>query len=103
MVTLKNYVYHVEVSVTDDGVGFDPAKRPNASHGLLGMRHRVEASGGRLDINTAPGRGARITGTIPRGSAKKQSALADAMAAMSLSAESYAGEQTAPTAAAAPN
>ncbi len=103
MVTLKNYVYHVEVSVTDDGVGFDPAKLPNASHGLLGMRHRVEASGGRLDINAGPGRGARITGTIPRGSAKKQSALADAMAAMSLSAESYAGEETAPTASAAPN
>lgn len=103
MVTLKNYVYHAEVSVIDNGVGFDPAQLPRASHGLVGMRHRVEASGGRLDINAGAGRGTRITGTIPRRAAKPQSALADSMAAMSLSAPSYVVEDTAPTEAAAPN
>ncbi|MBK8666873.1 MAG: CHASE3 domain-containing protein [Burkholderiales bacterium] len=102
MVTLKNYVYHAEVSVSDDGIGFDPSRLPQASHGLVGMQHRIEASGGRLDINAARGRGSRITGTIPRRAAKPQSALADAMATMSVSAQSYAMPPEAPTEAAAP-
>ena len=86
-VNLKNYVYHAEVSVTDDGVGFDPADLPQSSHGLVGMRHRVEASGGRLDVNSQPGRGSRVSGTIPRRSAKQQQELAAAVSAMS--ADSY--------------
>lgn len=102
MVTLKNYVYHAEVSVTDNGIGFDPARLPHNTHGLVGMRHRVEASGGRLDINAGSGRGTRITGTIPRRAAKPQSALADAMAGMSLSAQSYVPGEAAPTPAPAP-
>ena len=86
-VNLKNYVYHAEVSVTDDGVGFDPADLPQSSHGLVGMRHRVEASGGRLDVNSQPGRGSRVSGTVPRRSAKQQQELAAAVSAMS--ADSY--------------
>ena len=82
-VVLKNYVYHAEVSVQDDGVGFDPARLPQASHGLVGMRHRVEASGGRLDISSQPGKGSRVSGTIPRRSAKQQQDLAVAVSAMS--------------------
>ena len=102
MVTLKNYVYHAEVSISDDGIGFDPTQMPQSSHGLVGMHHRVEASGGRLDINAARGRGSRITGTIPRRVAKQQRALADAMADMSVSAPSYAAAPAGPTRAAAP-
>ena len=68
----------------DNGVGFDATRLPQASHGLVGMRHRVEASGGRLDINSrAGGGGSRITGTIPRAVRKPQSALAEAVGAMS--------------------
>ncbi|MDO5693764.1 MAG: CHASE3 domain-containing protein [Pseudomonadota bacterium] len=82
-VNLKNYVYHAEVSVHDNGVGFDPMRLPQASHGLVGMRHRVEASGGRLDINSRPGQGSRVSGTIPRRTAKQQGDLAAAVSAMS--------------------
>ncbi len=99
-VSLRNYVYHAEVSVRDDGVGFDPAQLPQASHGLVGMRHRIEASGGRLDINSTPGSGSRITGTIPRRMAKPQDELANAVGAMS--SDSYktpAPPLTAPDAA----
>lgn len=103
MVTLKNYVYHAEISITDNGIGFDPGQLPHTSHGLVGMRHRVEASGGRLDINAGAGRGTRITGTIPRRAAKPQSALADAMNAMSLSAQSHTAEDALPTGAPAPS
>ena len=97
-VTLKNYVYHAEVSVVDDGVGFDATRLPQASHGLVGMHHRVEASGGRLDLDSEPGRGTRITGTIPRRQAKPQRALAEAMDAMdAVSAQSYGARKPALT------
>lgn len=94
-VALKNYVYHAEVSISDDGRGFDPGVLPQSSHGLVGMRHRVEAGGGRLDINSGSGRGTRITGTVPRGQARAQSQLASASGAMSVN--SYTRETTSPT------
>jgi len=53
------------VSVSDDGLGFDPAASKPSSHGLFGMRHRVEAVGGRLDIVSAPQRGTQITARLP--------------------------------------
>ncbi len=51
------------VEVVDDGVGFDPAAA--AGFGLDGMRRRVEAAGGRLDVDSAPGRGTRLRVSLP--------------------------------------
>ncbi len=99
-VSLKNYVYHAEVSIVDDGRGFDPSVLPQSSHGLVGMRHRVEGGGGRLDINSGSGRGTRITGTVPRHQARVQSELASASGAMS--ANSYAPGIKPPTSGSAP-
>ena len=56
----------VEVSVRDDGVGFDPAARSPLSHGLLGMRFRVEAEQGVLQVQASPGRGTHIVARWPR-------------------------------------
>jgi signal transduction histidine kinase len=78
-ITLSHHLHYAEVTVTDNGVGFDLAQIPSTSHGLVGMRHRVEALGGRLEINTAPGRGTRVTGTIPRQLVKPQPAPAEAV------------------------
>lgn len=50
--------------VTDDGRGF-PAGREG--FGLLGMRERVHLAGGRVELDTAPGNGTRLTVTLPRG------------------------------------
>lgn len=86
-VILKNYVYHAEVTVRDNGVGFDPSHLPQASHGLLGMRHRIEAGGGRLDIDSRPNAGTRITATLPRHTPKPQPELEASLDAMS--AEAY--------------
>jgi signal transduction histidine kinase len=55
----------VRVSVQDDGQGFNPSAQPQAAHGLLGMRYRVEAEGGRLVLSSAPGQGTRITAWLP--------------------------------------
>jgi signal transduction histidine kinase len=50
------------VSVADDGVGgADPAR----GSGLRGLAARVEALKGHLDVDSAPGRGTRITAQIP--------------------------------------
>lgn len=53
----------VAVRVIDDGSGFNP-HRPGGGFGLLGMRERVELSGGRLDIRSRPG-GTTVSATLP--------------------------------------
>jgi len=53
----------LNISVRDDGIGAD--SRPQPGYGLMGMRERVEALGGALSIETAPGRGFAVSATIP--------------------------------------
>jgi len=57
----------VRCSITDDGVGFDTLVQPKPPRGLglLGIRHRVEALGGRLEICTRPGQGTTLIVSIP--------------------------------------
>ncbi len=50
--------------VGDDGVGFEEDARPPGA-GLTAMRDRVAALGGSLAISSEPGRGTRVSGTIP--------------------------------------
>jgi signal transduction histidine kinase len=50
--------------VRDEGVGFEPLAG-ESNGGLRNMRDRIEAVGGRLIIDTAPGRGTRVRGTVP--------------------------------------
>ncbi len=56
----------VQVMVQDDGRGFELQKVGAGHHGLLGMRYRLEALGGRLDIESAPGQGTRLLARLPR-------------------------------------
>jgi len=53
------------VEVRDDGAGFDPARLAQGSHGLVGMRYRVQAEGGQLLIHSAPGGGTRVQALLP--------------------------------------
>ena len=55
----------VVVEVHDDGAGFDLAVAGRSRHGLVGMRHRIEALGGRLQIESAPGQGTRLRACLP--------------------------------------
>lgn len=55
--------------VRDDGAGFDPAtaEGPKDGHfGLQGMRERIKRLGGRLEIQSALGRGTVITAEVPQ-------------------------------------
>lgn len=51
------------VEVADAGRGFDPSAVEPA--GLGGLRDRLEALGGSLDVVAGPGQGTRIVGTLP--------------------------------------
>lgn len=53
--------------VADDGAGFDPAQIGSRRLGLLGMVERAALLGGQLDLDTAPGKGTRITVRVPTG------------------------------------
>jgi signal transduction histidine kinase len=55
------------LDVRDDGVGFVgvDGSGPNGGLGLHGMRERVEALGGRLAVESAPGGGTTIAVTVP--------------------------------------
>lgn len=53
------------VEVEDNGKGFDPSMLVTGSHGIRGMRFRVEATGGHLDICSESGRGATLRAHIP--------------------------------------
>ncbi|HWP83396.1 MAG TPA: histidine kinase [Bacteroidota bacterium] len=60
----------VELSVHDDGTGFDIAsfhgQTVGEQHvGLLSMRERAELLGGRFEIQTAPGKGTSVRVQIP--------------------------------------
>jgi len=60
----------VEVTVRDDGVGFDTSVQPRSAFGLVGMRYRVEAEGGTLALVSAPGQGTQIRVTLPESAAE---------------------------------
>jgi signal transduction histidine kinase len=63
MLTRRNGL--VELTVRDDGVGFDAATPSRSAYGLVGMRFRVEAEGGRLVVSSSPGQGTCLTMTLP--------------------------------------
>ena len=65
-VSLHNFDGYVTVEVKDNGKGFMLDGVGPASHGLAGMRHRVEAAGGRLTVVSALGRGTRISAVLPK-------------------------------------
>jgi PAS domain S-box-containing protein len=57
-----------EVTVEDDGQGFDPAKLTTGNDkqfGLRFMRERAEGVGGSLQVRSAPGQGTRVIVRVP--------------------------------------
>ena len=50
--------------ILDDGAGFHPSA-VTAEGSLRNMADRLEAIGGRLSIDSAPGRGTRVSGVVP--------------------------------------
>jgi PAS domain S-box-containing protein len=68
-VTIERADHHVVLRVSDDGRGFDPdhvqVLGDVAHFGLIAMRERVEALGGRFEVTTAPGQGTVVEAGVP--------------------------------------
>ena len=56
----------IELTVRDDGVGFDRAADRSHSFGLRGLERRASDLGGSVLIDSAPGQGTRIEARLPR-------------------------------------
>jgi signal transduction histidine kinase len=63
-ISLTQHERGLTFTVADDGVGFD-ADTMASGTGLQGMRDRLDAIAGKLAVESAPGHGATITGTVP--------------------------------------
>lgn len=65
-ISLHNFDSYITVEVKDNGRGFKVESVGPGSHGLAGMRHRVEAAGGRLTVASTEGEGTRISAVLPK-------------------------------------
>jgi signal transduction histidine kinase len=63
----------LEVTVRDDGAGFDP-EVATSGFGLLGMRERLSLAHGELEISSEPGAGTTVTAVLPLASAVQEDA-----------------------------
>lgn len=52
-------------TVRDDGKGFDASRVRGSTQGLVGMRYRVQARGGRLQVSSSPGHGTTVSAMLP--------------------------------------
>ncbi len=70
-VALKLNGQYVELSVLDNGKGFDPGtstvNQKEGGTGLIGMRERLESLDGYLHIESEPGSGTWLIASIPNG------------------------------------
>jgi nitrate/nitrite-specific signal transduction histidine kinase len=58
----------LELTISDDGQGFDAGSPLERSHvGLASMRERVRSLDGQLTFATSPGQGTRVTARVPLG------------------------------------
>ena len=75
VVTLMERNDNLWLEVADDGPGFD-VRSADGGAGLVNMRDRLRAVRGELAVDSRPGRGTRIVGTIPLRDAKPRDTIA---------------------------
>ena len=62
---------HLKLEIEDNGVGMNMQALPEGTHGLQGMRHRVIAIGGRMEIRSEPGKGVFTRALLPINSIRR--------------------------------
>jgi signal transduction histidine kinase len=62
-VTVRQDDHSLDLSVEDDGHGFDPKLMRGL--GMLGMEERVRQLGGKFEVQSTPGKGAVLRVTLP--------------------------------------
>jgi signal transduction histidine kinase len=76
-VRFKREAGALQIEIADNGKGFDTASLHVGSHGLDGMRFRIESLGGTLAVVSSPGKGTRIRATVPQPSNQPAAAALD--------------------------
>ncbi|WP_047980842.1 sensor histidine kinase [Ornithinibacillus contaminans] len=56
---------NLNLTIADDGKGFDPTLKRDKSFGLMGMKERVEMFDGSMEINSTIGKGTKIIIRVP--------------------------------------
>ena len=56
---------HIELSLEDDGAGFDPSQVPQERYGLVGIGERAKLLGGTMSVESTSGEGTRIKVRVP--------------------------------------
>lgn len=69
-VSVRKVDNQIQISVQDDGIGFEPAEAlaraaKAGGFGLFSVKERLEQLGGRLEIESAPDQGCKVTMTVP--------------------------------------
>ena len=64
-VTLAYEPSRIVIDVSDDGRGVIPGNGDASGHGLAGIRERVGAAGGGLEVGPREGRGFRLRAWLP--------------------------------------
>jgi NarL family two-component system sensor histidine kinase LiaS len=59
-ITLSRTEGEILMKISDDGKGFDPESTDSTGIGLQSMKERIEALGGELIVESAPGNGTRL-------------------------------------------
>jgi signal transduction histidine kinase len=65
-IVLRSRRTFVDLTVTDDGNGFDPRRLGTDRLGLAGISERVRLLGGAVEIETSPGAGTTVRATLPQ-------------------------------------
>ena len=65
-VALRSRRRFVDLTVADDGRGFDPRRLDTNRLGLAGISERVRLLGGAVEIETIPGAGTTVRATLPQ-------------------------------------
>ena len=65
-ISLHNFDCYIIVEVKDNGKGFKLEDVGSGSHGLAGMRHRVEAVGGKITVVSSKEHGTKIKAVLPK-------------------------------------
>jgi signal transduction histidine kinase len=55
----------IELTIVDDGAGFDVKKAWGKGIGLVSMAERLESVDGTLDVQSRPGEGTRLAIRVP--------------------------------------
>jgi two-component system NarL family sensor kinase len=65
MLQMSTLTNSIRLTIEDDGKGFNPSRVPQGRFGLIGMNERARLLGGTLHAESSPGKGTRISVTVP--------------------------------------